>query len=36
MVEPIPEADLDAGRREGWIALPSEASLSTLVKDSEA
>jgi predicted nuclease with RNAse H fold len=36
VVEPIPEADLDAARREGWIALPSEGSLGTLVKDSEA
>jgi Protein of unknown function (DUF429) len=31
-VEPIPEADLDAARREGWIALPREASLGTLIK----
>jgi predicted nuclease with RNAse H fold len=30
VVEPIPEADLDAARREGWIALPHERSLSVL------
>jgi predicted nuclease with RNAse H fold len=30
-VDRIPDADRDAARREGWIALPQEASLSTLV-----
>jgi predicted RNase H-like nuclease len=34
-VEPIPEAYLDSARREGWIALPIEASLGELVKHSK-
>jgi predicted nuclease with RNAse H fold len=29
--EPIPEEDLDAARREGWIALPREGSLERLL-----
>jgi predicted nuclease with RNAse H fold len=29
-VEPIPDADREAARREGWIALPQEGSLSAL------
>jgi hypothetical protein len=29
--EPIPDGDIDAARREGWIALPKTGSLSRLV-----
>jgi predicted nuclease with RNAse H fold len=29
--EPIPNDDLDAARREGWIALPREGSLDRLI-----
>jgi predicted nuclease with RNAse H fold len=29
--EPIPNEELDAARREGWIALPAEGSLERLV-----
>jgi hypothetical protein len=35
-VDRIPDADLDAARREGWVVLPGEASLGTLVKNWEA
>jgi predicted RNase H-like nuclease len=35
-VDRIPDANLDAARREGWIALPREASLGTLAKNWEA